>query len=122
MSTTGRALKRRRFLQVVGVGGAVALGGGSSILTARRAAAQISLTPFVDRLPVPNVIKPVDFHQGVPFFSVAMQPFKQRLHRDLPPTALWGYNGQYPGPTFEARRGKPLDVLWQNNLDRKSVV
>jgi spore coat protein A len=27
-----------------------------------------------------------------------------------------GYNGQYPGPTFEARRGHPIAVQWRNNL------
>ncbi len=50
-----------------------------------------------------------------------MQVFTQKLHRDLPKTTLWGYNGKYPGPTFEARRGKPIDVLWQNNLPKKHM-
>src|SRR6266850_897369 len=109
-------LERRRFLQVMGAGGVVALGGGGAFLSARRVAAQVSLTPFMDPLPVPAVIRPVDVRRPVPLFHVTMQPFKQKLHRDLPPTPLWGFNAQYPGPTFEARRGRPIDVLWENNL------
>jgi len=116
MSTTNRSLGRRRFLRMMGVGGAVALGSDGLLGAARQAAAQFSLTPFVDPLPIPDVIRPVDPLQGVPSFRVTMQPFRQKLHRDLPPTPLWGYNARYPGPTFEARRGRPIDVLWQNNL------
>src|SRR5262245_39617133 len=116
MLTRSRGLERRRLLQLMGVGSAVALGSGGSFLSAGRVAAQLSLTPFVDPLPVPDVIKPVDPRQAVPLFRVTMQAFSRKLHRDLPPTPLWGYNAQYPGPTFEARRGRPIDVLWQNNL------
>ncbi len=116
MSTRRPGLGRRRFLQVLGAGGVVALGSAGAFMSARRVAAQVSLTPFVDPLPVPAVIKPVDVRRHVPLFHVTMRPFRQKLHRDLPPTPLWGYNAQYPGPTFEARRGRPIDVLYENDL------
>ncbi|GCE07300.1 multicopper oxidase family protein [Dictyobacter aurantiacus] len=45
-----------------------------------------------------------------------MTQFQQKLHRDLPPTTVWGYNGTYPGPTFEARTNKPIWVQWINQL------
>jgi spore coat protein A len=45
-----------------------------------------------------------------------MTQFRQQLHRNLPPTTLWGYNGMYPGPTFEVRRGSPVAVRWENAL------
>jgi spore coat protein A, manganese oxidase len=46
-----------------------------------------------------------------------MSQFAQQLHRDLPnQTIVWGYNHSYPGPTFEARRNKPITVQWVNNL------
>jgi spore coat protein A len=38
------------------------------------------------------------------------------LHRDLPPTRLWTYSSQFPGPTIEARSGQPLLVRWTNAL------
>ncbi len=45
-----------------------------------------------------------------------MEQVKQKLHRDLPPTTIWGYNGMYPGPTFEVRRNHPIFVKWENKL------
>jgi spore coat protein A, manganese oxidase len=109
---------RRAFLKLSGAAGAtLALGGGAlSLLRVRRAEGGGTLTPFVDPLPVPDVISPSGFHEGVPLFTVTMRQFRQKLHRDLPPTTLWGYNGQYPGPTFEARRGRPIAVQWRNDL------
>ncbi len=38
------------------------------------------------------------------------------IHRDLPPTRIWGYDGQFPGPTFHANTGEPVCVLWKNKL------
>ncbi|WP_342429997.1 multicopper oxidase [Neobacillus sp. FSL H8-0543] len=76
----------------------------------------MSLAKFVDALPLPSVIKPVGFRNGIPYFEVSMLQVKQKLHRDLPPTTVWGYNGTYPGPTFEARRNQPILVKWMNKL------
>ncbi len=74
------------------------------------------LTKFVDPLPIPGTIQPNGSVSGVPLFDVTMQQFTQKLHRDLPATTLWGYNGKYPGPTFDVRRGRPINVRWRNNL------
>jgi spore coat protein A len=43
------------------------------------------------------------------------------MHSQLPPTKVWGYEGQYPGPTFEAERGRPIDVLWENRLPARHI-
>ena len=53
---------------------------------------------------------------GVPFYKIGMTQFTQKLHRDLPPTTVWGYDGTYPGPTFETRTGSPIKVRFENNL------
>ena len=71
-----------------------------------------SLTQFVDPLPIPPVVRPR--HESVA--EVSMSPITQKLHRDLPPTPLWGCNGVHPGPTFETRRGSSIRVRWKNNL------
>ena len=122
-SSSSAGVERRKFLKLMGgaAGATVVLGGGGLLLPAKRAGAQPTLTPFVDPLPIMDVIRP-DNHTGTPFFSVTMQPFRQRLHRDLPPTPLWGYNAQFPGPTFETRRGRPIDVLWKNNLPNRHLL
>jgi spore coat protein A, manganese oxidase len=77
------------------------------------------LTKFVDRLPIMPTISPRGIVRGVPQFDVTMRPFEQRLHRDLPATQLWGYNGRFPGPTFDVRRGHPIAVDWKNDLPSK---
>ena len=119
---------RRAFLKVIGgtAGATAAVGGGALfLLPARRAAGQSvgeSLTKFVDRLPVPSVIAPSGTVGGDPLFRVAMRQVRQKLHRDLPSTTVWGYNGLYPGPTFEARRGRPIAVQWTNDLPPRHML
>ena len=44
--------------------------------------------------------------------EIRMRRFQHKAHRDLPPTTMWGYNGIWPGPTFEVRSGQPLAVKW----------
>jgi spore coat protein A len=74
------------------------------------------LRKFVDPLPIPGVLRPVRKVNGVPFYEVPMTQFRQQLHRDLPPTTVWGFHGSYPGPTIEARTKQPLIVKWINDL------
>ena len=45
-----------------------------------------------------------------------MRQFAAKVHRDLPPTRMWGYDGCSPGPTFEARCGEALLIEWRNDL------
>ena len=54
--------------------------------------------------------------------SIAMRQCQHKAHRDLPPTSLWGYNGIWPGPTIEVRKGQPLTVKWSNNLPAKHFL
>jgi len=126
--------RRRRFLKIggaAGVGGAV---GGTAVLTALfpheghtqghhhrtppppDATAAKWITKFVDRLQIPPKITTNATLHGVPFYDVHMRPLQEKLHRDLPPTSLWGFNGMYPAPTFDVRRGHPIAVKWENNL------
>jgi spore coat protein A, manganese oxidase len=100
-------LSRRDVLRL----GAMA-GAGALFLPKKFALAQSSptLTPFVDPLPIPPALP------SASAYTLHMQQFRQKLHRDLPPTKLWGYNGQYVGPTIEARTGSPISVEWRNEL------
>jgi spore coat protein A, manganese oxidase len=75
------------------------------------------LKKFVDALPIPPVLKKIRLtSNGTPYYEVTMEQIRQKLHRDLPPTTVWGYNGMYPGPTFEVTRNQPIYVKWKNNL------
>ncbi|MBQ0826111.1 multicopper oxidase family protein [Streptomyces tagetis] len=77
----------------------------------RAAAAATALRPFVDRLPVPPVLRGRD---GA--LTVSLRTASVRLHRDLPATRLWTYEGSHLGPTIEARSGSRLRVAWENDL------
>ncbi|MFM9957671.1 MAG: multicopper oxidase domain-containing protein [Phycisphaerales bacterium] len=77
----------------------------------------IPLAPFVDALPIPPIAVPTSGVQGgAAHYDITMTEFSAKVHRDLPPTRLWGYNGISPGPTILARRGQPVTVNWINNL------
>jgi spore coat protein A len=111
-------LTRRRLLQT-GAAAGVAVTFPWSI---RRAYPQTAtpidgsqLTKYVDALPIPSVLSPTS--PGGSHYRVEMSEFSQQLHRNLPnPTTVWGYNGSYPGPTFETRKNKPITVEWVNDL------
>jgi spore coat protein A len=74
------------------------------------------LERYVDPLRVPELARPLDDTDAIAQYAIRMTQFEQKVHRDLPPTTLWGYNGTWPGPTIEARTGRPIEVVWVNNL------
>jgi spore coat protein A len=78
------------------------------------------LAPYIDALSVPAVIRPSQHPGSV--VQVHMHEFHQKVHRDLTPTRIWGYNGMWPGPTFEARTGQPFSVKWINELPKKHFL
>ncbi len=51
-----------------------------------------------------------------------MSELHKKLHRDLPATRLWGYQGTSPGPVIEARTGHPVSVEWINRLPNKHFL
>jgi len=75
-----------------------------------------TLERYIDPLPLPKRLMPYRTQQGRPRYRVRMMEFRQQLHSQLPPTRLWGYEGQYPGPIFEAQQGTPIEVRWENHL------
>lgn len=80
-------------------------------------ACPLVLEPFVDALPRPAVAAPIAGKAGgEAVYRIEVTQFEQELHRDLPPTTVWGYGGSYPGPTIEARRDAPVTVTWANEL------
>ncbi len=88
-----------------------------------------TLARFVDALPVPPLARPAGHRahsaypgRTLPYYRMEMRAFSARLHRDLPPTPLWGYDGRSPGPTFETTRGEPVLVEWVNALPVKHFL
>ena len=122
------AFDRREFLKgSVALAGAAAFGNnicGSSKI-AHPTLDPNALTHFVDPLPIPVIARPSATRPApdntslkVPYYRVAIRAFETRLHRDLKPTRMWGYDYHSPGPTFETRSGEGMLVEWVNELPR----
>jgi spore coat protein A len=75
------------------------------------------LEPFVDALPLPGVLAQTGTRpDGTPQYRITMTEQQQKLHRDLPATTVWTYEGTYPGPTIEATVGEPIEITYVNEL------
>src|ERR1044071_5948681 len=97
-------------------------------------------TPFVDNLPIPSPAVPQllspaptetantlngeaarDPHQRWAEFTPAvtyqleLKAGTHQFHRDYLPTYIWGFNGQYPGPTILNAYGVPSLVRFNNS-------
>jgi spore coat protein A len=81
-----------------------------------------SLERYIDPLPVPKRLTPQGTGERGDQYRVRILEFTRQLHSQLPPTRLWGYEGQYPGPTIEAFRGKPVQVQWENHLPAQHIL
>ncbi len=82
-----------------------------------------ALAPFVDPLPIMPIARPTSFKPPLngtpgqsPVYSITMKQVHLKLHRDLKPTLVWGYNGIVPGPTLETMSNQSIFVNWINDL------
>jgi spore coat protein A, manganese oxidase len=120
---------RRDFLERVfaSVPGFIFTNGVASGQLASRTAIQPNkrvvpaLDRFIDPLPIPKRLTPSGKSKGRTLYHMRMLAFKKSLHSQLPPARLWGYEGQYPGPTIVAFRGEPIEVRWENQLPTQHI-
>jgi spore coat protein A len=81
----------------------------------------LSLEKYVDPLPVPGVLT------GQPYYEIGAYQIQQQLHRDLPPTTVYGYGtsqatASYPGPSIVVQKGIPIQIKWTNNLPSPHIL
>ncbi|WP_137290392.1 multicopper oxidase family protein [Natronorubrum halophilum] len=110
VETLKTGVSRREVLLATGATGISVLAGCSAGRTIS------GLEKWVDEVPRPNVMDPTGTKDGQPYYEMEIREVEQKIHRDLPATTVWGYDGQYPGPTIEAEQGEPIYVRWQNEL------
>jgi spore coat protein A, manganese oxidase len=126
------ALSRREFVRRTGVlAAACALPGAISGEAAAPRAPTLDtdhLKRFVDPLPIIEIAKPVGLRpdpanpaRKLPFYRMVMAEVESHVHRDLPPTRMWGFNGISPGPVIEARSGNGILVEWVNQLPQRHL-
>jgi spore coat protein A len=107
------AAPRKLLAQMSGMAMPAASPQTSPLPSAHLGAPSVALASYVTPLSIPPVIRP---RPGVAPLNINMRPFRHWAHRDLPATPMWGYNGMWPGPTFEVRKGEPVSVKWTNRL------
>ncbi|MFG3339643.1 multicopper oxidase family protein [Glycomyces sp. NPDC048151] len=123
-------VSRRRLLGIGAGLGAVAVGGlALSAAQARRTPETGDLLTsdiplpraFSVPLPIPAVLEPVSStDEGDRYEMVQME-----TEAEIVPgysTRLWTYNGTFPGPTVESRRGRHVTVAHRNELPVPTVV
>ncbi len=77
----------------------------------------VILEKYVDAMPIPPVIAPSGTSpEGYPLYELDIVQVQQQVHRDLPPTTVWAYNGTWPGPSFVVDSGQPIAVEFFNDL------
>src|SRR5882724_6797015 len=93
--------------------------GGTDVLAKGATAPRVAqLTPFVDQLRIPPVLRP----SSGGLTTVRMIDKHIRLHSQLPPTPMWTFEGHYPGPTIEVRSEQTVRIAWTNLLSGASPV
>lgn len=87
------------------------------------------LTPFVDPLQLPVLQKPQgrrssSTHGAVdaPYYPVRVREISDKLHRDLPPSLMWGYGATAAPIQIEARSNQGVLVDWINDLPAKHFL
>ncbi len=87
------------------------------------------LAPFVDALPLPVLQTPQGRRSSAtlgatdaPYYPVHVRAIESKLHRDLPPSRLWGYGATSAPVLFEARSGEGVLIDWMNELPQTHVL
>jgi spore coat protein A len=119
-------LTRRDFLGLAGGAGLVAATAslglvklGPSTSTGTELTSEVPLPqPFSRPLTFPSIARPVG---GTERYRLVQRPATVDIIPGLP-TAIWGFDGQFPGPTILARSGSPVSVEVENRLTVPTVV
>ncbi len=113
-------VSRRAVLKVGVFGGAAVLLPLERSVSARgakkpRVAASRLPAPFTVAFAAPPVLTPWRADATTDYYKMYMKPFQAEILPGLH-TAMWGYNGSYPGPTIRAVQGRKTVVRQVNSL------
>jgi spore coat protein A len=123
-------MSRKRFLRLGLAGGvALALPFGASACSWRGDDSTGNLLLSRARLPgpfrvplyVPPVLEPTRSDADADYYEVTQKVGKAEILPGLK-TEVWGYDGVFPGPTIESRRGRRTVVRHRNELPVPTVV
>ena len=106
-------ISRRRLLQAgttIGLAGSIPYSIGPAV-----AESSVDLEKYVQPVPIPEVREPDGKRRGADYYEIPVEEFEKRLHPDLSPTTLWGFDGSYPGPIIRTRRNERITVRFDNS-------
>lgn len=72
--------------------------------------------PFIATLPIPRVLEPVAQDDTTDYYEMTMRAATKTIVAGKP-TTIWGFEGEFPGPTIVARAGRRVIVRQTNGLD-----
>jgi spore coat protein A len=78
-------------------------------------------TRFHVQLPIPPLLAPVRSDATGDYYHLVQREASVEILPGIQ-TRIWGYNGEFPGPTIRARRGRPVFVTHTNQLTVPTVV
>jgi len=114
---------RRQFLAILGAAGATQLFEHGLLAQSDDVTPNtlvgVRLAPFVDPLFLLPTVAPQSPLPGSEYYKVTLSEFRQKLHRDLPASVVWGFNGTAPGPIIAARKDQAVTIDWHNQLPHK---
>ncbi|WP_255308155.1 multicopper oxidase family protein [Streptomyces marincola] len=89
---------------------------GWSGATVEAAEPVAGLTPYLDPLRIPPILRPGRGAGVREDIEIELRATWVRLHSQMAPTHVWAYDGHFPGPTFDVRRGQRIRVGWRNGI------
>jgi len=130
MSGEDRAELTRRAFIGAGLVGGIAMGvgiplvqglGGSTSTGNLLPSGRPLPRPFTLPFRVPPVLRPMRSDSDTDYYEITQTATVASILPGVR-TAIWGYNGIYPGPTIESRRGRASVVTHTNKLPVPTVV
>jgi spore coat protein A len=92
-----------------GAGPAAAWGGGSGSYGG------VTISPFQAPLKIPPVLQPSRADATTDYYDLTIKPGAATIVPGTT-TPIWGYNGQFPGPTIQAQSGRHVSLHVTNTL------
>ncbi|MFI6788120.1 multicopper oxidase domain-containing protein [Nonomuraea sp. NPDC050383] len=119
-------MTRRQALRLLGLGAAALTVPGCSLL-GRTPSPRLLVggaplpEPYTVPLPLPATAKPHRTDATTDYYELVQRPAEVEILPGLR-TPIWGYDGQFPGPTIRARSGRRTVVRVTNRLGVPTVT
>ncbi|MEV1170937.1 multicopper oxidase domain-containing protein [Nonomuraea sp. NPDC049784] len=118
-------MTRRQALQLLGMGATLSISGcsllGRTPLPQLLAGNAPPPKPYTVPLPLPAVAKPHKTDTTTDYYELVQRAAEVEILPGLR-TPIWGYDGQFPGPTIRARSGRRTVVRVTNSLGVPTVT